>query len=67
MTKDDENNAASKGLTPASPQTASEQCLPTALVPLVRLLARQVAREWEKQAANDNRPAEPERERPDKE
>jgi hypothetical protein len=40
--------------------------LHTALVPLVRFLARQVARDWLKQAANDNRPDDP-AERPSKE
>ena len=38
-----------------------------ALVPLVRLLARQAARDWLKQAANDNRPEGSDAERPGKE
>ena len=55
MIEDDDRTAAEMGLPlPVNDNAAGGLSAPAALVPLVRLLARQAARDWLKQAANDN-------------
>jgi len=58
MIEDDDRTAAEMGLPlPANDTAAGGKSAQAALVPLVRLLARQAARDWLKQAANDNQAA----------
>jgi len=68
MIEDDDRTAAEMDLPlPVNDNAAAGNSAPAALVPLVRLLARQAARDWLKQAANDNRPEGSDAEQPGKE
>lgn len=68
MSEDHDRPAAAPSRMEAANDNADPgRCLPPEFVPLVRLLARQVAREWLTQTANDNRPKAPDKGRRRKE